>query len=185
MTERRVTATPTPWSLGAPRRMGSTLGRVVHWASPAFPPLPASSAVADARRALAQQTVLAFEGESFLAGTDAGLRAEICAHLKSEASGVDGNDPRELDRMRLQLAVLERKRYELIGLVADRHVEDSVMWDLQHLLDREEYRLDARLTAAILADPVIGSIAEEHGTTGPSGDPPLGPARTVHHRQVH
>ncbi len=36
-----------------------------------------------------------------------------------------------------------------LSRVADRHVEDSVMWDLQNLLDREESRLDSvRLRSA-------------------------------------
>ena len=145
---------------------GSTLGRLVQWASPAFPPPPTSSAVADARQALAQRTLHALDDGNFLADADSALRTEIHAHLETEASGANIDDPRDLDRMRLQLAVLERKRHELIGLVADRHVEDSVMWDLQHLLDREESRLEARLSTAELSSS--GSMSgASHGPAAP------------------
>ena len=47
--------------------------------------------------------------------------------------------------MRVHLVVLERKRQERVRLFAEWHVADSVMWDIQQLLDSEESRMDARL----------------------------------------
>jgi hypothetical protein len=58
------------------------------------------------------------------------------------------DEPRERERMRLQLAVLERKRNELVAMASAGEVEDTVMWEVQRLLDNEETRLEALLTAA-------------------------------------
>jgi hypothetical protein len=49
--------------------------------------------------------------------------------------------------------VLRRKRQELVGLVTDGEVEDSVMWEVQRLLDLEEARLDGLLSVAEARPP--------------------------------
>jgi len=50
--------------------------------------------------------------------------------------------------MRFELALLARKREELVAMVRDGEVEDTVMWEVQRLLDNEEVRLEALLAAA-------------------------------------
>jgi hypothetical protein len=57
-------------------------------------------------------------------------------------------EPVDQERMRLHLAVLERKRHELLTLVEEGEIEDSVMWEVQRLFDYEEARLEAQLDAA-------------------------------------
>jgi CPA1 family monovalent cation:H+ antiporter len=132
---------------------GSTLGRVVRWASPSFPPAPAQDAVAAARRAMTLRTLRAFENEWFLTDADPELREEVRRTLQSAVAGGPTDDTRQVERMRLALDVLRRKRQELVGLVTDGQVEDSVMWEVQRLLDLEEARLDGLLSAAEARTP--------------------------------
>jgi CPA1 family monovalent cation:H+ antiporter len=129
---------------------GSTLGWVVRWASSSFPPPPAEDAVSLARRAVTARTLRAFENEWFLTEADPTLRADLRRDLESAVADRRAGraDEQELNRMRLQLDVLRRKRQELVGLVVDGEVEDSVMWEVQRLLDLEEARLENLLSAA-------------------------------------
>ena len=127
---------------------GSTLGWVVRWASPTFPPPPAQDAVTAARRAVTARTLGAFYNEWFLTDTDPQLRREIQRDLEDAIADTRVDEAGELERLRLRLNVLERKRQELLGLVSDGEVEDSVMWEVQRLLDLEEMRLEGLLTAA-------------------------------------
>jgi CPA1 family monovalent cation:H+ antiporter len=127
---------------------GSTLGWVVRWASPTFPPPPAHDAVSAARRAVTARTLQAFENEWFLTDADPRLRREILRELAEALADTRTDQADDLERMRLHLQVLQRKRQELLGLVADGEVEDSVMWEVQRLLDNEEARLDGLLSAA-------------------------------------
>lgn len=127
---------------------GSTLGRVVRWASVTFPPAPAVDAVAAARRAVSRRTLQAFENEWFLTDADPELRNEYHRSLAAAVAGGRADDARDSERMRLALDVLQRKRQELLGLVREGEVEDSVMWEVQRLLDLEEARLDGLLSAA-------------------------------------
>jgi hypothetical protein len=60
----------------------------------------------------------------------------------------------ELERMRLQLEVLRRKRLELAGLVVDGEVADSTLWEVQRLLDFEEARLENLLAGAEVPPPL-------------------------------
>jgi Na+/H+ antiporter len=135
---------------------GSTLGRVVRWASATFPPAPAVDAVAAARREVSRRTLRAFENEWFLTDADPQLREEYHRTLADAVAGGPADDTRELDRMRLALEVLRRKRQELVGLVSDGEVEDSVMWEVQRLFDLEEARLDGLLSAAEARRPERG-----------------------------
>jgi monovalent cation/hydrogen antiporter len=132
---------------------GSTLGWVVRWASSSFPPPPAEDAVSLARRALTARTLRAFENEWFLTEADPELRSELRRDLEDAVADRRAGraDELELNRMRLQLDVLRRKRQELVGLVVDGEVEDSVMWEVQRLLDLEEARLENLLSAASTA----------------------------------
>jgi CPA1 family monovalent cation:H+ antiporter len=136
---------------------GSTLGRVVRWASPTFPPAPAVDAVVAARRAVSRRTLRAFENEWFLTDADPELRSEYHRSLADAVAGGRADDARDLERMRLALEVLQRKRQELLGLVSDGEVEDSVMWEVQRLFDLEEARLDGLLSAAEARPPGGGS----------------------------
>jgi Na+/H+ antiporter len=127
---------------------GSTLGWVVRWASPTFPPPPAHDAVTAARRAVTARTLHAFENEWFLTSADPRLRREIYRELTDALTDTATDQAGDLERMRLHLEVLQRKRQELLGLVTDGEVEDSVMWEVQRLLDNEEARLEGLLSAA-------------------------------------
>ena len=129
---------------------GSTLGWVVRWASPSFPPPPAVDEVSAARQAMTARTLRAFDNEWFLTDADPQLRREIQRDMEDAiAAGRAGRtNDLELARMRLQLEVLRRKRLELAGLVVDGEVEDSTMWEVQRLLDLEETRLENLLAAA-------------------------------------
>jgi Na+/H+ antiporter len=127
---------------------GSTLGWVVRWASPTFPPPPPRDAVIAARRAVTARTLRAFENEWFLTDADPQLRREIYRELADALAGTRADQSGDLERMRLHLEVLQRKRQELLGLVTDGEVEDSVMWEVQRLLDNEETRLEGLLSAA-------------------------------------
>jgi CPA1 family monovalent cation:H+ antiporter len=135
---------------------GSTLGQVVRWASPTFPPPPEHDAVTAARRAVTARTLRAFDNEWFLTDADPQLRDEVRRTLENAVAGARAGDARELERMRLALDVLQRKRQELIGLVTDGEVEDSVMWEVQRLLDLEEIRLEGLLSAAEARTPSPG-----------------------------
>ena len=105
--------------------------------------------IAAARRALAQRTLAALDNDDdFLPTVDADLRADIRRDLQNQAAGAADTDRADLHQMRVHLAVLERKRHELVRLAADHRVEDSVMWEIQHQLDREESRLEGRLATA-------------------------------------
>jgi hypothetical protein len=73
--------------------------------------------------------------------------------------------------MRLQLAVLERKRNELVAMASAGDVEDTVMWEVQRLLDNEETRLEALLTAAEAASG--GQMAARIGGRHPSTQSPV------------
>lgn len=132
---------------------GSTLGVAVRWASPTFPPPPAHDAVTAARRAVTARTLRAFENEWFLTDADPQLRLEIHRELADALSDIRDGRAGDLERMRLHLQVLQRKRQELVGLVTDGEVEDSVMWEVQRLLDNEEARLEGLLAAAEAAAP--------------------------------
>lgn len=127
---------------------GATLGRVLRWAAPSFPPAPTEDAVTAARRAMALRTLRAFENEWFLTEADPDLREEARRALRDAVAGGPSGDGHEVERMRLALDVLRRKRQELLGLVTEGEVEDSVMWEVQRLLDLEEARLDGQLSAA-------------------------------------
>jgi hypothetical protein len=120
----------------------------VRWASPTFPAPPAHDAVTSARKAVTARTLRAFENEWFLTDADPQLRRELHRELADALSDTRNGQAGDVERMRLHLAVLQRKRQELVGLVTDGEVEDSVMWEVQRLLDNEEARLEGLLAAA-------------------------------------
>lgn len=127
---------------------GATLGRVVRWASSSFPPRPAHDPVAVARYSVTARTLHAFDDERFLTHVDPPLRQEARQRLADDLAALRIGSPPDTERMRLDLAVLQRKRQELVALVAAGDIEDSVMWDVQRLYDQEEARLETWLAVA-------------------------------------
>jgi hypothetical protein len=99
------------------------------------------------------RTLRAFEDEWFLTDADPQLRREIYRELADALADTRTDQAGDLERMRLHLEVLQRKRQELVGLVTDGEVEDSVMWEVQRLLDNEETRLEGLLSAAEARTP--------------------------------
>jgi hypothetical protein len=95
-----------------------------------------------------ERTLHALDAEVLVAEADPAVVREVRAALVDDLAMLEAGEPRDLQRMRLQLAVLARKRQELAALVASGDVEDSVAWDLQELLDHEEARLEAFAAAA-------------------------------------
>jgi CPA1 family monovalent cation:H+ antiporter len=148
---------------------GSTLGLAVRWASPTFPAPPARDAVTAARMAVTARTLRAFENEWFLTDADPQLRREIQRELADALADSGADRVADSERMRLQLRVLQRKRQELAGLVTDGEVEDSVMWELQRLLDLEEARLEGLLSAAEAATAPPEVRTEQLGSSSASG----------------
>jgi CPA1 family monovalent cation:H+ antiporter len=127
---------------------GTTLSRVVRWASSSFPPPPARNAVTAARKEISSRVLRAFDTEWFLRDADANDRETIRREIERNSTRFPSDDPRELALMRLRLAVLERKRHELLELVTQGEIEDSVMWEVQRLLDHDEARIEALLESA-------------------------------------
>ena len=97
------------------------------------------------------------------------LRANLRSHAETGVTDL-ADEPRERERTRLQLAVLERKHNELVAVASAGDVEDAVMWEVQRLLDNEETRLEALLAGAEAASGspmAAGSAVVAQSTQSP------------------
>jgi monovalent cation/hydrogen antiporter len=126
---------------------GSTLGGVIRWASPAFPATPSTDAVTNARRVVSERVRRAFDDEWFLSDADPEIRQLVQREIEERVARRTQDDTFELQVSRLRLDVLQRKRQELVSMVEEGELEDTVMWEVQYLLDHEEARLEAMIDA--------------------------------------
>ncbi|MDQ1732364.1 MAG: monovalent cation/hydrogen antiporter [Pseudonocardiales bacterium] len=140
---------------------GSTLGRVIRWASPSLPAADAT-AVARARRQLAERIRRALDDGDLLSDASAEVRDQLRRHVSVDVDG-SADQQRQVDEMRANLRVLERKREELVAMAVAGEVEDTVMWQVQRLLDNEETRLEALLSATGSAELENDDVNVGHG----------------------
>lgn len=124
---------------------GATLNRVIAWAAADIPADTTGPVIAAARLRLTERLRRTLEQDS-ANNADPLLQSQLLQRLAATAR-TQPDQHRELDQMRLDLTLLARKREQLIAMVRDNQVEDTVMWEVQTLLDNEETRLEALLAA--------------------------------------